>query len=238
MGFGKNFLAIASLGVISAAANAGVITTWEFVVQPTNGPAFVASANPGSWNTGLLPNGDTFVSGEWDNGDWSIDFDLVFNNDPLVTSNFVLTNVSGGTLGFTVSTDQFVANPAAINRRGSISGSVGDNTLLGDTATVGALGNNPLYMATVNGLDDRALFPPLPVTTLPNGTEVIGPASFGIPAYEVGPGIITGLGIRNMFTITADDSIGLNNTHIRVVPTPGALALVGFSGLVIGRRRR
>lgn len=238
MGYSKTLVAIGALTALAGAANAGLVTNWDFVVNGISGSDYTASANPGSWSASLLPNGDTVVQGEWDAGDWFIEFDLVFNDDPLVTSNFILTNTGAVTQGFVISTTLAVNNPAATFQRGSISGSVGDNTLLGDTATLGSLGG-PLYVATVNGVGIRSLAPALPVITLPNGTEVVGPASYGIPALEASAfAPITSMGIVNSFTITADDSVGLNSTHFRAIPAPGAIALAGMAGLIVGRRRR
>lgn len=239
MGYAKTLLAVGAIVSAAGAAQAGLVTAWEFEVFGISGSSYLASANPGSWTASLLPNGDTVVEGEWDAGDWYIEFDLVFNNDPLVTANYILTNNSAVTQGFVITTTQFVNAPGATFARGSVSGSIGDNTLLGDGAVLGSLAGNPLYMATVNGGGVRPLAPALPVVALPNGTEVVGPASFGIPVLEPsGFAPIVSMGIVNMFTITADDSVGLNNTHLRVVPTPGALALVGVAGLAGIRRRR
>lgn len=243
MGYCKTLVAIGALTALAGAANAGLVTNWDFVVNGISGSDFVASANPGAWSASLLPNGDTVIQGEWDAGDWFIDFDLVFNDDPLVTANYILTNNSGVTQGFVISTTLAVNNPAATFQRGSVSGSIGDNTLLppfgeGDGATLGALGG-PLYTATVNGVGIRTLAPGLPVVALPNGTATVGPASYGIPVLEASAfAPVTEMGIVNAFTITADDSVGLNNTHFRAIPAPGAIALAGMAGLVVGRRRR
>lgn len=225
-------------GASVGAAQAGLVTTWDFVISGTDGSSFVASANPGSWNASLLPNGSTVVQGEWQTENWYIEFDLVFDLDPQVTSNYILTNQSGGTLGFIITASLGVTDPSTNLMRGSISGSIGDNTLLGDTATCGPLGMNPLYTAMVDGGPVRTLHDPFAgVTTLPNGTEVVPTQDFGIPAFEAGPAIASSMAIRNAFTITADDSAGLNNTFI-LVPTPGAAAVMGVAGLVGLRRRR
>ncbi|HVZ94147.1 MAG TPA: hypothetical protein VG797_06525 [Phycisphaerales bacterium] len=238
--------ALFALGAFSAAsgiAQAGLITTWEYTINASDGSSYAASANPGSWTAGLLPNGDTVVHGEFEAASWSIVYDLVFSDDfvdddPLVTSNYNVINTSGDTLGFDTLTTLFVGPMPTNKMRGSISGSVGDNTLLGDTATMSAYLDSPAYRALVDGVSVQTLLDPFAgVTTLPNGTEVVGPEDFGVPAYIPGPAINTSIAIRNMFMITADDSVGLQST-LNLVPAPGAVALMGLAGLVATRRRK
>lgn len=234
---------IAAMTALAGSAQAGVLVTdWNFTIMTSAGDSYDAQANPGDWTASVLPNGDTVVEGMYDNGNWQIEYDLVFNSDPLVTSNYILTNNSAGTLGFNILTRQGVSAPTTNLMRGSVSGSIGDNTLLppfgeGDGATLAQDAGAPLYRAIVDGSSVRTLGDVFSVTALPNGTETVGPFSFGIPIFEGGPGINMGLAIRNQFTITADDSAGLNNTLI-LVPTPGAVALMGLAGLTVARRRR
>lgn len=232
-------LAVAGL---AGAAQAGLVTNWDFNINTSAGDAYSAQANPGDWTSSLLPNGDTVVEGSYDNGNWFIEYDLVFNNDPLVTANYIITNNNGATLGFNVFTRQGVSSPGTFQMRGSVSGSIGDNTLLppfgeGDGATLSQDGTAPLYRAIVDGASVRTLGDVFSVTALPNGTETVGPFSFGIPVFEAAPGTNMGMAIRNQFWITADDSVGLNNTFL-LVPTPGAVALMAIGGFAAARRRR
>lgn len=233
---------VAAMAVAASAglAQGGMVTAWDFGIQASDGSTYLASANPMTWSASLSMEGNTVIEGMYETAGWFIEFDLVFNNDNcgLVTSNYILTNTSGGTLGFTVGTGQVLANPALNQMRGSISGSIGDNTLLGDTAVAGAYLQRPLYQAIVDLVPVETLHDPfLGVTTLPNGTEVVPTQDFGIPVFVAAPSPTLGIGIQNDFTITADDSIGLNNTF-KLVPTPGAAALFGLAGLAGIRRRR
>lgn len=233
---------VAAMAVAASAglAQGGMVTAWDFGIQASDGSTYLASSNPMTWSASLSMEGNTVVEGFYETSGWMIEFDLVFNNDNcgLVTSNYILTNTAGSTLGFTIVAGQLFSNAALNQMRGSISGSIGDNTLLGDTATAGAYLERPLYQAIIDAPTVQALHSPFAgVTTLPNGTEVIPTRDFGIPAFIPAPGVTVGIAIRNDFTITADDSIGLNNTF-KLVPTPGAAALFGIAGLAGIRRRR
>jgi hypothetical protein len=238
---------VAAMAVAASAglAQGGIVTAWDFGIQASDGSTYQASANPMTWSASLNMEGSTVIEGAFETDGWMIEFDLVFNNEScgLVTSNYELTNFSSGTLGFTIATGQFLVNPALNQMRGSISGSIGDNTLLppfgeGDGATAGAFQQNPLYQAIIDLGPVQTLHNPfLGVTALPNGTEVVPTQDFGIPVFIPAPGVNLGMAIRNDFTITADDSIGLQSTF-KLVPTPGAAALFGLAGLAGIRRRR
>ncbi len=241
----KTLVGLAALVACVGSANAGLVTDWDFTVSGSGGSTFVASANPGSWTANVLPNGDTVIEGEFDAGDWFIDFNLVFNNDPTVNSSYNLTN-RDGTQTFNVLTRQgSLNNPAAVFMRGSVVGGVTDNTLLpedpfGDGAILSADGANPIYRAIVDGVSVRTLGDPFGGAVAgPLETGDFGPLSFGIPVFEIGPGVNMGMAVRNQFTLTGgEDVASIQNTFVKLIPAPGMVGFMGIAGLAAARRRR
>ncbi len=82
--------------------------------------------------------------------------------------------------------------------------------------------------------DGAAAFPPAPVDfNLPNGTYAPFDA---LAAFNGGAS-------NGIWTLTISDNAGadvgdLVNWELRIIPAPGALALLGLGGLVAGRRNR
>lgn len=141
----------------------------------------------------------------------------------------------------TVTNDPFTGNSLA-------GGSVG-GTLLGGPAggLFSGVGSNPAWQAIINGSSGSATIAslltgdPFQVTTAPNQASSIARQFFGndpfIPSQPIGP-LGTSRTIRMQFLLGAGSDVTLQTNFIVQVPAPGAIALLGASGLVARRRRR
>ena len=164
-----------------------------------------------------------------------------FDTDPFISYSFNITNVSGTTQTFDLSTSIGTsgshAGPSLI--RGSTSGSINDNNL--DGVTISTVAGSSLYSALVDGSAVRTLhddpfsvFFPVGGTNIPTATTV----DHGLGAYEnIATGWNSSIGIRNHFTLTAGDTAQMVSTF-EIIPTPGATALLAVAGVAAVRRRR
>jgi len=178
----------------------------------------------------------TFASGEVTGtsltGLWDAQWDWTFNPDPFVTNNFTLTNLSGSTQTFTITS---IANilpigPASLTS-GSIDGSITDIPLYGG-ATISTVSGNALYTALIDGSTYQTLLDDPFSVTVPGssgGSADVGPASF---SNLLGPAITNDIGIRIQFSLTPGDSVSFTSVFsVAAVPVPAAIWLFG-SGLV------
>lgn len=235
---------------LATAANAGVYAfnmqvEWNGVVWDTDDYPDAYQVIPGS------TPGQATIIGEWVQAEWGITFTLDFDDSDsdgsrsgaprLVTSNIVVTNTTAAAQDFMVTTILPVpAKGPATLIRGFNSGSVGDNSLSqnGATLTTNTIGS-PLYEALMDGVAVRSLRDAFQSFSAPGGgTGVIPTTSFGSPVFEFGGAVNASIGIRNRFNLTPDDSTTMNSTFLVAVPTPGAIALIGVAGLAGLRRRR
>jgi hypothetical protein len=157
---------------------------------------------------------------------------------------FRLKNTTGATQQFiidmTVTNDPFSGNALA-------GGSVG-GTLLG--GPVGGLfsgvGNGSIWQAIINRPEGSSTIAslltgnPFTITTAADASASIARQFFGndpfIPSQPIGS-LGTSRTIRMQFLLGAGSDVTLLTNFVVQVPAPGAIALLGLSGLV-GRRRR
>jgi hypothetical protein len=204
-----------------------------------------------------LPDGDTLIEAESDIFGNEVDWEFILSpslvdgpgGDPdegrggepetpsvaFLSMAYTLTNNSTETSDFSVLAQAaFVGPGGVLPYEGSVSGSVGDGDGSGESATVAALPGGSLYTAVINGADDES--------------ALNFPTSASAPQFETvpfGPGNVTGelntpaasIGIRNEFQLTDGDFVTFTNT-LAVLPTPGALGLLGVAGLAATRRHR
>lgn len=210
---------------------------FDFVLSVGGAPVYSCAAFPGTWAAAPLGGDAWLVTGGYATPDYSLDYQLTIKADPFCSLNFNLTNTSGA-LGFYSTSLTVAATPVAApsTYQGGISGSIGDNSTNFDGALLTAF-PGPFYTSFVNGLPLHVLYPA--------GSQIIEP--FGgltadIPAINYGPfgggpAVLTTIGIRNDFSLTADDSVGMVS-RFDIIPAPGAGAMFGLAGLVAFRRRR
>ncbi|HVZ94145.1 MAG TPA: hypothetical protein VG797_06515 [Phycisphaerales bacterium] len=239
-----------ALGIASA-ANAGL---YSFNLRVDwAGEAWDSDSYPDAYE--VIPGssaGEATVHGIWSQAEWGIEFWLGFddgNGDErsggprLVTANLVLTNTTAAAQDFSVTTLLFLGGPKgpANQMRGFHSGSVGDNSIAQDGATLtNNLAGDPLYTALMDGASVQTLRDnPQLFTAAGGSTNTIPTTSFGSPAFIMGPAANASIGIINRFRLSPDDSTTQQSTFlINPVPTPGAISLIGLAGIAGLRRRR
>jgi len=236
---------VSGLAISSGAASAG-ISGWDILIQMGDGNAWSVANNPQSYELTTrtrIDNGHTVyrITGSWETSSWAGDWEIEFDPDPFVSSAFTIQNLTGNLAPFTVTViAPSIALSAPTTMTGSISGTVGDGDGIADQfgngATVMTQGNGrPYYEALVDGADIRSLYA-APQT---NVAPLLGTADIDTQSYinEVGPAVISTIGIRNAFMLTPGDNASFTSTFF-IIPTPGTLALVGLAGVAAIRRRR
>lgn len=226
-----------ALATLAGTASAGVsLPAFDFVLSENGNAVYSTAANPGSWIAVPQAGGAWLVQGNYISGTVSLDFQLTLKADPFCTSNFNLTNTSGA-LGFYSTSLTLAVTPVAApsNYQGGISGSIGDNSSSFDGATLTAT-PGAFYTSLIDGVPFQTLHPA--------GTTVVEPfggLTANIPADNYfgsgGPGVVSTIGIRNDFSLTADDSVGMVS-RFDIIPAPGAASMLGLAGLAAIRRRR
>lgn len=178
------------------------------------------------------------IKGSFSTANWSCNWDLLVDEDPFVIANFAFTNNTATDNNFVViiGANVMAVSPSSI-MQGSISGSVGSGNPGVKTATFGATAGDSLYTALIDGVGVQTLLDdPFSVST--NLTTTFGTADFGVPSPIPGPAVVSTLGIRHAFFLTAGDSATISSAFVVNVPTPGAAALFGMATLITLRRRR
>lgn len=185
------------------------------------------------------------ISSPFDAPGFIVSWGLLVNPDPFIVGNLVVTNTSASTQTFFLD----VALPIGVSLSstligGSVTGTVTD--LTGDGATVAATSpNDSIYRALTdvdggfNGNLAGSLLTGASASAGQFQSATIGPDQFGSPIPSMPYGAVTtNIAIRLAFTLTAGDSASFTSLFV-VVPSPGALAIAAFGGLVgLGGRRR
>lgn len=187
------------------------------------------------------------VRGTNTTGLWDAQWQWMANSDPFVTNNFTVTNLSGSTQTFTITSTIGIVpiGPASLTS-GSIDGSLTDNpTSLGTYggATISTVSGSALYTALIDGGAFKTLLDDPVSVTVPGtsgGSADVGPASF---SNLLGPAITSDIGIRIKFSLTAGDSVSFTSVFSVVetaVPVPAAVWLFasGMLGLIVVARRK
>jgi hypothetical protein len=178
------------------------------------------------------------IKGSYSEAGWSMNWDLLIDEDPFVNANFAFTNNTGSDNNFQVIVGANVqpVSPSSV-MQGSITGTLGSGVPGTNTATLAAVGGDSVYTALVDGVGVQTLLDdPFSVST--SFTTGFGTADFGIPSPIPGPAVVNTIGIRHSFFLTAGDSATFSSAFVVNVPTPGTVALMGLAGVVSLRRRR
>jgi MYXO-CTERM domain-containing protein len=206
-------------------ANSGNVNTFHPAGQPTGSDTW-------NWNGTLGGN------------NWGMLYNIDGNADPIVTSNITFTNMTGVTNNYVITVSLPVAPiVGGTVMDGSVGGSVTDANgngfaqaaaLAGSSMFVGLIDGNPAAGTAMLGFPYSATF----AGPGSGGTAIIGPQSFGQPIPIGGPNVLSSIGIRLEFSLSAGDSIAMTSFfRVEPVPAPGALGLLGLAGLA-GRSRR
>lgn len=245
----KALISLAVLVSVAGAAQAGIAPPvgWDIQVTPDGGSTWSAAANPGSWTAtqepgpGGQPRWRVIGSAGGVSAGWNIAFNALLDPDPFVSNSFTLQNMTGFTAAFAVTTMVPVFPPlsAPTTMTGSVSGTVGDGDGLldpnGNGATITTFGSAPYYEALVDGGGVRQLYAAPQIHIAPLGlTQSIATQNF---INEIGPGVATSIGIRNVFTLTSADNASFTSTFL-IVPAPAGIAMLGVLGVAAIRRRR
>jgi hypothetical protein len=163
-----------------------------------------------------------------------------------VSSNYTITNNTLTTNNYSVLITMPISPQILSGSKtgGSVQAGVTDNN--GDGATLGQSGVLPLYTALIDGVAYQSLLPPGPTSVTVGSflSGTLGPGQFGLPIpSQPGPNVLTSIGIRLDFSLTAGDSATFSSVFVvEPVPEPASIVL-GSCGLalVMGaaiRRRR
>ena len=225
---GSAFASIPAVSVRIEQVGAGFVT-----MNPTANPVeggYVYSGNVSLWG-------------------FQSSFDLSTNSKPATGNQafggfFTIKNTTDAVQQFiidmTVSNDPSTGNALA-------GGSVG-GVLLGGPGGgfLQGVGNGPVWQAIINRASGSTVIAgmlsgnPFTVTTGANQGGSIAREFFGndpTPSLPIGP-LGTSRTIRMQFLFGAGSQVSLSTNFVVQVPAPGAIALLGLSGLVARRRRR
>jgi hypothetical protein len=243
MGYLRNTV----LATIAAAATAGSAVASIPAVS-------VRIEQVGSGNVTMNPTANPVEGGYTYSGNISLwgfqsSFDLSTNSKAATGNNafggfFTLKNTTATVQQFiidmTITNDPFTGNALA---GGSVAG-----VLLGgpDGGVLQGVGNAPVWQAIINRDSGSTAIAslmngnPFSVSTGANQSGSIAREFFGnnpqIPSQPIGP-LGSSRTIRLQFTLNGGSQVSLSTAFVVQVPAPGAIALLGLSGLV-GRRRR
>lgn len=207
------------------------------------------------WDTGLdgstewASDGYSFTGGEFGSG-WGINWEMLASTATAqsLLANFTVMNLSSETQTFTLFITDSVAEIYGDGSLvgGSVAGTYTD--LNANGVSISSVDGGAIYTAFVDAteidpfdgtvvgslLDDASGSAGL----FQSGT--FGESAFGdfpvLPGQSIG-GADTNYGFAIEFTLSAGDTAGFTASMAIATPAPGAVALLGVSGL-IGRRRR
>jgi len=225
---GSAFASIPAVSVRIEQVGAGFVT-----MNPTANPVeggYVYSGNVSLW--GFQSSFDLSTNSKAATGNQAFGGFFTLKNTTAAVQQFIID--------LTVTNDPFSGNALA---GGSVAG-----VLLGgpNGGPLQGVGNGAVWQALINGSSGSTTIAslmsgnPFTVTTGANQSGSIAREFFGnnpqIPSLPIGP-LGTSRTIRMQFLLGAGSEVSLSTSFVVQVPAPGAIALLGISGLV-GRRRR
>lgn len=236
----RSFAALAA-GLLLSGSAAATTVAQPFTAGIDLGGQIV---NPGDLSISYtpMPNGGAYtLDGPFVGANGTIEsWGSVYDVDPFVTLNFVVTNTTAftQTYVFTVTSPVVPQTPAT-----QMSGSIGLTLTNTDSASATLADNgNAVYTARIDGAPVQTLLSPAySLSCTPAFCSTTDSASFGIPVPIIGPGALSSIGITVQFTLTPGDSAGVTSVfNIIAVPEPGTAILmaIGVVGLSLAGRRQ
>lgn len=240
----RTVLAAALLLGAPSGANAVAVYDYEFgfsvdgvvVADSLSDLPVVEVVDPGAGTWGYVLTGP--VAGD----DWTIDsWSSVYDVDPFVTNNAVLTNNSAVAQTFIIS----AAIPIpAFNYDRAVFSSVGVTATDSNGNGSVSVTSLSLFEGQVNGVGVLSLLDPVSLTQancspFPNTPGCTATTSDGIVLQALPAGVATVIGIKLQFTLSPGDSIGITS-RFEIIPEPTTFLLLGMgvTGLALARRRR
>jgi hypothetical protein len=227
-------LAMAGVAFIATSAQATDTVQFQLSVDGAGPFIFDPAGTP-------LGGGLTNYQGDLFDTSFALGWDLNTNGGALqniLSGNAVFTNVDSvaHTYSLTILWKvNGIAGPTKIG--GSVGGGLTTDTDGGSLSSVGA---TPVWEALIDGNTVASLLDsPFSVGKVGAGGVAIPGEAFGMPIPSApGPAVNGVLGIRLTFSLTAGEQAGFSSVFVVCVPAPAGLALLGFAGVVGGRRRR
>jgi len=226
---GSAFASIPAVSVRIEQVGAGFVT-----MNPTANPVeggYVYSGNVSLW--GFQSSFDLSTNSKAATGNQAFGGFFTLKNTTAAVHQFIID--------LNVTNDPSTGNALA-------GGSVG-GVLLGGPAggSLQGVGNGAVWQAIINRPTGSTIVAglmsgnPFTVTTCANQGGSIAREFFGndpnIPSLPIGP-LGTSRTIRMQFLLGAGSEVSLATSFVVQVPAPGAIALLGISGLAARRRRR
>lgn len=161
--------------------------------------------------------------------------DLIFNSDPTVYNNILITNNTLATQTYTVTVSLPTTLAAPSLLFGDITTQVLDHHANG--ATAAALPGDSIYSALIDGnvvrtMQDDFFAVVTPFTGVANALASFGPEANALP-------VNASIGIRLKFTLTAGDTIAiLSRFDVQPIPEPATFSLLSLGLAALLRRSR
>ena len=238
MSFRTSAVGFAALLLLSAArADASAVFTVDFGENAGS----LSTWTPANLGEVSNPDGTTTFTGSspFGGGNFDASWDVTTDADPFVDGVFAITNNTLLTQIFVVSFSSTVLPPLPTATSGaSVAGTLTvDNNGVG-TGTLGHNGTDPFFTSIVDGSDFLTLLDPDSSVSASFGSATTATDFFGQPGLTepVPGGVLTDIGIRLSFTLTAGDSASFTS-RFEVVPEPTTGALIGIGLLALAIRR-
>ena len=192
----------------------------------------------------LTPFNDYSYTGSVGDGypitSWIVGWDLVSKSDSssFVTNGFTIANLGSATKRFNITLDipNSISSSGSWEFSGNLGGTLTSNSSSG--ASISSVDTNPMWNGLCGGTSPGAnsqLMSYFTFSTPGSMTSVIPLVS--ITPYSAFESAGSSLGYQFQFDLTARSTVSFGGIWA-TVPAPGALALLGFTGVIIKRRRR
>jgi hypothetical protein len=193
----------------------------------------------------LTPLNDYSYAGSVGDGypvtSWIVGWDLASKSDSssFVTNGFTIANLGSATKRFNIVLD--VPNALATTGQWKFSGNLG-GTLTSNSSsasTISSIGANPIWQGLRDGVSPGVNSQLLSSFTFssPGSVSTLIPLSTITP-YNALSTAGSSLGYQFQFDLSAKSTVSFGGVWAATVPAPGALALLGFTGVIMKRRRR
>jgi uncharacterized protein (TIGR03382 family) len=229
--------AVAAFG-LALSAQAGIQDPGLSIQWSVNGSAVGTITPQGTYNpqTGFWSySGQNIVD---DATGVVLSFSLLGDPDPQISGNLAVSNPALPVVSIVLVVTLPIAPALPLPTQMLGSAALGLTTDAGG-GTLAALPGTPVWQGMIDGapVGGTSLLGGGVPLSLPGLGSIGTSDNFGIPVMIAGPPALNSIGIKIAFSLTQFDQASLTSTF-KVIPTPGALALLGVAGLGLRRRRR